>query len=123
MAIPNLSYVLLFVSNPIESGVFYSRILGILPVEEGPTFVLFLLPNGMKLGLWSSKTAEPKVTALPGSSEICFCEEDVDAAFMRLQKMGVEMAQVPTTMDFGRTFVALDPDGHRIRILRLQEQV
>jgi len=123
MAIPNLSYVLLFVSKPIESGIFYSRILGVSPVEEGPTFVLFALPNGMKLGLWSSKTAEPKVTARPGSSEICFSEEDVDAAFSRLQKMGVQMAQEPTDMDFGRTFVALDPDGHRIRIFRLLEQV
>jgi hypothetical protein len=26
------------------------------------------------------------------------------------------MAQTPTEMDFGTTFVALDPDGHRLRV-------
>jgi hypothetical protein len=26
------------------------------------------------------------------------------------------MAQAPTELDFGRTFVALDPDNHRLRV-------
>ena len=28
---------------------------------------------------------------------------------------GLTIAQAPTAMDFGFTFVALDPDGHRLR--------
>ncbi len=29
---------------------------------------------------------------------------------------GLPILQAPTNMDFGRTFVALDPDGHRLRV-------
>jgi hypothetical protein len=28
----------------------------------------------------------------------------------------LKIAQAPTAMDFGMTFVALDPDGHRLRV-------
>jgi hypothetical protein len=31
-------------------------------------------------------------------------------------KRGLPIAQAPTAMDFGPTFVALDPDGHRLRV-------
>jgi predicted enzyme related to lactoylglutathione lyase len=31
-------------------------------------------------------------------------------------KRGLTIAQPPTQMDFGHTFVALDPDGHRLRV-------
>jgi predicted DNA-binding transcriptional regulator YafY len=31
-------------------------------------------------------------------------------------RRGLKIAQPPTDMDFGRTFVALDPDGHRLRV-------
>jgi predicted enzyme related to lactoylglutathione lyase len=29
---------------------------------------------------------------------------------------GVAIAQKPVEMDFGYTFTALDPDGHRLRV-------
>ena len=32
------------------------------------------------------------------------------------QKRGIEILQKPTRMDFGFTFVGLDPDGHRLRV-------
>ena len=41
---------------------------------------------------------------------------DVDAQHVDWRKRGLPIAQAPTTMDFGRTFVALDPDGHRLRV-------
>jgi hypothetical protein len=46
------------------------------PVESSPTFVLFVLPSGLKLGLWSRHTAEPKVLAYGGSSELAFSVPD-----------------------------------------------
>jgi predicted enzyme related to lactoylglutathione lyase len=30
-------------------------------------------------------------------------------------KLGLEVVQEPTRMDFGFTFVVADPDGHRLR--------
>ena len=29
---------------------------------------------------------------------------------------GLKILQTPTDLDFGRTFVALDPDNHRLRV-------
>jgi catechol 2,3-dioxygenase-like lactoylglutathione lyase family enzyme len=119
MFVPSLSFVLLFVTSPSKSALFYRRILGLEPVEESPTFALFALPGGVMLGLWSRATAEPLVSAPAGGSEIAFSEDDVDGLFQKWQSLGVVMAQPPTDMDFGRTFVALDPDGHRLRVFRL----
>ena len=66
-------------------------------------------------------TAEPRVDAPAGALEICFPAENVDALYVDWGKKHVTIAQKPTDMDFGRTFVALDPDGHRIRNYRLKE--
>jgi hypothetical protein len=41
----------------------------------------------------------------------------VEATYTAWKKPGPTIAQVPTRMDFGTTFVALDPDGHRLRLL------
>jgi len=54
-----------------------------------------------------------------GGSEICFTVLDdkaVDETHTDWRKRGLTIAQAPTAMDFGRTFVALDPDGHRLRV-------
>ena len=116
----NLGFVLLFVNDPAVSAAFYRNILQKDTVEESPTFALFVLQNNVNLGLWSNKTAEPKVTASAGASEIAFGVDNVDAWYQKWTDLGITMAQPPTDMDFGRTFVALDPDGHRIRIYKLR---
>lgn len=116
---PNLGFTLLFVSNPQTSSLFYQEFFGLKPIEESPTFVMFALNNGVMLGLWSKYTAEPRVEASPGALEICFPVENVDALYEEWGKKHVTVAQKPTDMDFGRTFVVLDPDGHRIRVYKL----
>lgn len=116
-----LTFVNLFVKNPQESGFFYRKVLEIDPIQESPTFVLFSLANGVMLGLWSLRTAQPEVQAQPGASEICFEDQEVDNRYKQWLQIGVTMAQKPTSMSFGRTFVALDPDGHRIRIYSPKE--
>ncbi len=118
----NLGFILLFVANPQKSSLFYQQILGIKPLESSPTFAMFGLKNGVMLGLWSRYTAEPRVEAAPGAQDICFPAEDVDALYEAWGKLHVAISQKPTDMDFGRTFVALDPDGHRIRIYKMREE-
>src|SRR3569832_836351 len=118
----HLGFVLLFVENPQKSSLFYQDLLGIKPIEESPTFVMFALKNGGMIGLWSKYTAEPRVEMPPGASEICFPTEDVDALYQEWGKKHLVVAQKPTDMDFGRTFVILDPDHHRIRIYKLLEE-
>lgn len=122
MRLSHLGFVLLFVKNPLASCDFYRRLLQLEPVEQSPTFALFALENGVSLGLWSSATAEPAVVVGGGGSEICFSAENVDEVYAKGLELGIHIAQAPTDMDFGRTFVGLDPDGHRIRIYRLREE-
>lgn len=118
----SLGFILLFVANPQQSSLFYEQLLGIKSLEISPTFAMFGLKNGTMLGLWSRYTAEPRVESPPGAQEICFPAEDVDAVYEAWGKLNVTIAQKPTEMDFGYTFVALDPDGHRIRVYKLREE-
>lgn len=112
-------FIILYVDKPQESGLFYGALLGREPVESSPTFVLFVLDNGLKLGLWSRHTVAPAATAVGGATEIVFpvrTECDVDTTHADWAGRGLEILQTPTDMDFGRTFVALDPDKHRLRV-------
>ncbi|CUI16130.1 Glyoxalase/Bleomycin resistance protein/Dioxygenase family protein [Candidatus Protochlamydia naegleriophila] len=122
----SMSHLILFVNNPEESAAFYAGLFGYQPVERSPTFVLFALPNGVMLGLWSKHTARPSVQVLGGGTEMCFAEESddrVDALFHQWQDLGIPMTLAPVAMDgMSRTFVALDPDGHRIRIFCMEKE-
>lgn len=118
---PNINLIILFVANPIKSSQFYSRLFDLTPVEESPTFAMFALPNGLSLGLWSPTTAEPPVSTPAGASEICINDPEIDNLYEHWVQLGAKIAQKPTDMDFGRTFVALDPDGHRVRVYRFHE--
>jgi catechol 2,3-dioxygenase-like lactoylglutathione lyase family enzyme len=69
---PELVLVNLFVENPSESAAFYRKLLELEPVWEKPTFVMFVLPNGLKLGLWSKATVEPAATGSHGAFELSF---------------------------------------------------
>lgn len=118
---PNLSLVILYVDNPTASAAFYADLLGQSLVEASPTFAMFSLPSGVGIGLWSRHTVEPAAAA-GGGAELAFTADDVDAVHADWAGRGLSIAQPPTEMDFGRTFVALDPDGHRLRVFAPAEQ-
>lgn len=113
------NFVLLYVDQPETSADFYAKLLDARPIERSATFALFALSSGLKLGLWSKHTVEPKADNAPGSGEIAFSLESpaaVQALCTQWQADGLQILQAPTQMDFGFTFVALDPDGHRLRV-------
>jgi catechol 2,3-dioxygenase-like lactoylglutathione lyase family enzyme len=112
-----LNYLLLPVRSPRESAALYTRLLGREPVENSETFVLYVLPTGLKIGLWVASEMEPRPAA-PGGMEIAFTEPSRDAVletYEEWKKLGLEVLQEPTDMDFGFTFVMKDRDGHRLR--------
>jgi len=116
---PAPNFILLYVDSPDRSRIFYAGLLGREPVEASPTFALFALGDNLMLGLWSRHTVEPAATAAGGGGEIGFTVQSaaaVDAAHADWTGRGVGILQAPADMDFGRTFVALDPDGHRLRV-------
>ena len=112
------NFILLYVSNPASSAAFYENLLGKPPVESSPTFAMFALDSGVMLGLWAKHTVQPAAT-LAGGGEVAFSVPDnsvVSDLYTDWLERGLAIAQVPTRMDFGYTFVALDPDGHRLRV-------
>jgi predicted enzyme related to lactoylglutathione lyase len=113
------NFVILYVDSPKVSAEFYAALLGRGPVEASPTFVMFALETGLMLGLWSRQGVKPAPSATSGGCEIGITVDQaaaVDAACVSWKARGVRIAQEPTDMDFGRTFVGLDPDGHRLRV-------
>ncbi|WNJ92854.1 VOC family protein [Bosea sp. 685] len=117
MTTPNL--LLLYVADPIRSGSFYEKLLGQPPVASFPTYVAFRFDSGLNLGLWSTSAANFVSSGTGHRSELAVTVDD-DEAVDRLcetwRTAGIAIEQEPMTSVFGRTFVALDPDGHRLRV-------
>jgi predicted enzyme related to lactoylglutathione lyase len=118
------NFILLHVNSVAESSRFYQTLMNTPPVETSTTFAMFVLPGGFKLGLWDQRGVAPATSGTTGASEIVFsCETDgeVDAVHQDWSRKSVTILQAPATMDFGRTFTAADPDGHRIRVYHVAD--
>lgn len=113
-----------YVSDPERSADFYATALGQPPAELSPGFALFLLSSGLKVGLWKKYSVSPAteftgcgaelVLHAPGSAELEKAHADWRAA-------GLTILEPPVRRDFGTSFVAADPDGHRVRVLRTED--
>ncbi|MFA9217854.1 MAG: VOC family protein [Sphingomonadaceae bacterium] len=115
---PNI--ILLYVDNPAASSAFYADLLGRPPLEASPAFAMFQLDSGIRLGLWAKRSVQPVAVASGGASELAMTVADraaVSALHDDWSARGLAIAQRPVQMDFGYTFVALDRDGHRLRVL------
>jgi catechol 2,3-dioxygenase-like lactoylglutathione lyase family enzyme len=114
----NVGFILVYVENVAASEAFYASILGRPAIESSPTFAMLPAAPGLMLGLWRRDGVKPPASAA-GGGEIAFPVEnaaEVDAAFADWRARGVRIAQAPTKLDFGYTFVGLDPDGQRLRV-------
>lgn len=114
------SFILLYVDSAERSARFYAQLFDRQPVEALPSFALFVSPAGMKFGLWNRADVQPAAAASDTArSELAFPVPDdasVERCYADWARQGMPIAQPPTRMDFGYTFVALDPDGHRLRV-------
>ena len=116
--------LLLYVKDADESGRYYERILGQKPVEASPTFVIFVLKSGLGLGLWGRDGVEPAPSVPGGGSEIGFKVDsaaEVDRWHAEWRANGATILMPATELDFGRSFVATDPDGHRLRVYTVKD--
>jgi len=117
MTDPN--FVILYVKDTSASAAFYADVLGRAPAEASPTFAMFALSSGVMLGLWMRDNVAPAADAAAGGAELAISVPNADAvraAHTDWSRRKLKIAQPPTAMDFGYTFVALDPDGHRLRV-------
>src|SRR5690606_38623648 len=117
MPMPNL--MLLYVEDPPASARFYEALFEQPPAAVYPTYAAFESAQGWRLGLWSSKARDFVSGGSGHRAEIAFLvpgDEQVLALYERWHALGVAIEQPPHHAVFGLTFVALDPDGHRIRV-------
>ncbi len=117
MTTPNL--MLLYVADVSRSAGFYADLLARQPVEQSPNFAMFMLDNGMPLGLWAANEVQPAPAASAGGAELGIRLDDdaaVEATYADWSQRGIAILQSPVDLDFGRTFTAADPDGHRLRV-------
>lgn len=116
------NFILLYTKSPETSREYYSKILKKEAIESSPNFVMFALDSGLMLGLWASHDVQPKPIFDPNLSaqnEIAIAVDEnhtVDEMFSEWENLGVSIVQKKTMMDFGYTFVATDPHGHRLRV-------
>ena len=66
---------------------------------------------------------KPAATLTGGGGELGFVpgSAEVEARYNQWRELGLPIEQTPTEMEFGYTFVARDPDGHRLRVYALSE--
>ncbi len=113
------NFLLLHVADPVASAKLYNALLDIPIVDQKPDIAILPLRDGVMLGLWSRETVEPISSGQSGASEIAFGVTDaasVETLHIDWKARGLTIIQAPTRMSFGTTFVALDPDGHRLRV-------
>ena len=112
--------VVLYVKDSDASAAFYEKLLDRPIAQSSPKFSVLPLGGGGMLGLWQRDAVEPPIGNELGGGEIVFTVADTDAvnaAHETWKTRGAKIALAPTTVPFGHTFVALDPDGHRLRVL------
>lgn len=114
--------LMLYVAKPEASATFYTELFGIQPVEQSPTFVLFVLQSGLKLALWSKRTVQPAATNSGGGCEFSMrveTQDAVNALYEKWRDLKADILMAPAQLDFGWSFVIADPDGHRLRVYAL----
>jgi len=117
---PNV--IVLYVDDLTRTSQFYQDLLGIKPEEASPTFHNFTLSNGMSLALKARHSVIPPTEEKSGNGELAFTLDSikkVDELFAAWQTKEISIIFPPTRVPFGYTFVALDPDGHRLRVASL----
>ena len=116
----NFNFVLLYVENPQASAAFYADLLGRPVIDSSPGFAMLPLSDSVMLGLWLRENVKPAAVAPAGAGEVSFAAADaaaVQATCADWTQRGLKIIQEPVQTDFGHTFVATDPDGHRLRVL------
>lgn len=111
--------LILYVDDVEASTRFYTTILGQGPVASFDGFAVFALTESFTVGLQSKHDIDPEPQPAFGGFELCLSDTDretVDRLFTAWTARGVPIVLEPTELSFGYTFVATDPDGHRLRV-------
>ena len=122
----NLGFIVLYIEDMDRMRAFYADTLGLTVMDaiSSPTFVTLRPPDGGALVGLQAKAASrlpPREEIAPGSVELSFAVEDVDATWRRWQDQGVTLLTAPLDLPFGRYFLAQDPEGHYLSVYRFAQ--
>lgn len=116
----NPDFNILYVNDLEASTRFYTELLGQQPEEGSPSFTMYHFSNNTTLGLKTVQSVEPKaILSGGGGGEMGFTVEHIEAIdtlYAEWTKRGLSILHAPAQMNYGYTFVAVDPDGYRIRV-------
>ena len=122
----NLNYVILYMQDMDKAKAFYTESLGMTVVEDAssPTFITLRSAGDSMLALQDKMTSRlpPRQEAQPGSVEVSFAVDDVDATWQQWKAKGVEFITEPMDLPFGRYFMAKDPEGHYLSAYRFAQK-
>ncbi|BFM49909.1 VOC family protein [Marinomonas sp. THO17] len=114
------NFPIFYVDDVAASVAFYRPLFERDPVELQDNFALFVSESGTKFGLWAWSDVEPKADKVTQTSmEIAFEVSNLitlQIYYRKWTELGLEVIQDISLMDFGASFTALDPDGHRLRV-------
>ncbi|MDE1233341.1 MULTISPECIES: VOC family protein [Vibrio] len=109
----------LYVSDVQHSMDFYAKAFGCEPQLLSPTFATLDFADNVKITLKQINALTPASNVKGGGTELSMpiSEKEIfDKLFSDWKEKGIEFAQEVEASVFGFNFVAVDPDGHRIRV-------
>ena len=110
--------ILFYVDDKAKSGAFYSAILDREFADLSPFFGVIPLDGGWHLALLQRDGVDDGGTP-SGGSELIFVQdsrEKVDEVAKDWTGRGVKLLGGPVEARFGYSFLAVDPDGNRLRV-------
>ena len=111
--------IVLYVENIKTSTEFYTHLFSCEAKALSPTFVSLNFKSGSLLELKQRAETLPPSDITGGGTELSMAassKENLMQIHEQWKSLGVTFLQPPTELVFGTTFVALDPDKHRIRV-------
>ena len=118
------SAVVLYVDNITISNTFYEELLGINSEKASPTFHTFKLSSGINIALKARQAVEPPSEMSNGNGELAFTvnnRDEVNHLFKKWNSKNMNILLAPCEVAYGYTFLVLDPDGNRLRVVCLEK--
>lgn len=112
----------MFVSDLARSRAYYSALLGAEPVREHEGMLASFNVGDTELRLHSDTHATWLPTGVKKGvgAALHLRVADLDAQWKRLESLGVDLPEPPTTLHTGIRKVAMkDPDGYEIELVEL----
>ena len=109
----------LYVENIEISKNFYTDTFECDGEILSPTFISFPLGDGVSIELKQLAQVSPKAHITGGGTELSLMVDNskiLHRIYEQWKNKRVKFVQTPVELIFGITFVAIDPDGHRIRV-------